>query len=78
MKWIITGGCGFIGSNIAKRLKQSGGEPIVIDNISRPRVIENRKWLKQKFSIDCIQMDILDKKDPIFPFLPRINILLSL
>jgi len=62
MKWIITGGCGFIGSNIAQRLKQSGGEPIVIDNISRPRVIENRKWLKQKFSIDCIQMDILDKK----------------
>lgn len=62
MKWIITGGCGFIGSNVAQRLVQSGGEAVVIDNLSRPRVTENMKWLKENFSIDCIQIDILDKE----------------
>lgn len=62
MKWIITGGCGFIGSNIAQRLVQSGGTAVVIDNLSRPRVTENERWLRENFSIDCIQIDILDKE----------------
>jgi len=34
MKYLITGGCGFIGSNIALRLTQEGHSVIVIDNLS--------------------------------------------
>jgi len=35
MKWIITGGCGFIGKNLVKRLLKDGFQDIrVIDNLS--------------------------------------------
>lgn len=34
MKYIVTGGCGFIGSNIVKRLSRDGNEVIVIDDLS--------------------------------------------
>ena len=50
MKWIITGGAGFIGSNFAKRLFESGGVPIVIDTLIRPRVEQNSIWLKEQLT----------------------------
>jgi len=35
MKWLITGGCGFIGTSLIKNLKEEGGHNIrVIDNLS--------------------------------------------
>ena len=34
MKYIVTGGCGFIGSNIVRRLIEDGNEVVVIDNLS--------------------------------------------
>ena len=34
MKVFVTGGAGFIGSNIVKRLLELGHEPVVFDNIS--------------------------------------------
>jgi UDP-glucose 4-epimerase len=33
-KYIVTGGCGFIGSNIVKRLIKDGNEVVVVDNLS--------------------------------------------
>ncbi len=60
MKWLITGGCGFIGSNLASYLQTKGGTPIVVDNLSRPRVEENRNWLLNEFGIKTHEMDILD------------------
>lgn len=61
MKWIITGGAGFIGSNFASRLHALGGEPIVIDTLIRPRVEQNATWLADTFGIETIQVDIRDK-----------------
>ncbi len=34
MKYIVTGGCGFIGSNLVKRLHRDGNEVIVVDDCS--------------------------------------------
>ena len=35
MKWLITGGCGFIGTNVVKRLIDEGGQQIrIVDNLS--------------------------------------------
>ena len=34
MKILVTGGAGFIGSNIVKRLLELGHEPVVLDNLS--------------------------------------------
>ena len=35
MNWLITGGCGFIGRNLVKKLVEEGGNHIiVVDNLS--------------------------------------------
>lgn len=34
MKYVVTGGCGFIGSNLVKRLHRDGNEVVVIDDCS--------------------------------------------
>ena len=35
MKILITGGAGFIGSNLALKLKDLGNEVVVMDNLSK-------------------------------------------
>ena len=44
---LITGGCGFIGTNLAHRLLSSGQRVCVFDNLSRPGVERNLEWLRQ-------------------------------
>jgi CDP-paratose 2-epimerase len=62
MKWIITGGAGFIGSNIAKQLLEKGGTPVIIDTLIRPRVALNADWLMSSYGIKVISIDIRDKQ----------------
>lgn len=62
MKWIITGGAGFIGSNIAKQLLEKGGTPVIIDTLIRPRVALNADWLMSSYGIKVIPIDIRDKQ----------------
>ena len=57
MKFIVTGGAGFIGSHIVMQLLDQGHDVVIIDNHSRGRV-ENLKNYDQRF--DFINMDIAD------------------
>lgn len=43
---LVTGGAGFIGSNIAARLADSGRDVIVYDSLARPGVERNLEWLQ--------------------------------
>lgn len=45
MKILITGGCGFIGSNAALSFAQQGYEVVLLDNMSRRGSEDNRNWL---------------------------------
>lgn len=45
MKYLITGGCGFLGSNIASEILKQGDELVVYDNLSRVGGGENLEWL---------------------------------
>lgn len=43
---LITGGCGFIGSNLANSLLQDGHQVTVFDNLSRRGTEKNLQWLE--------------------------------
>jgi CDP-paratose 2-epimerase len=46
---LITGGAGFVGSNLAERLLALGERVVLLDNLSRPNVQRNVAWLRQSF-----------------------------
>ena len=57
MKFVITGGAGFIGSHIAKHLVDKNHDVIIVDNLSRGR-LENLSKIKEQ--IEFKKIDILD------------------
>ena len=57
MKFVITGGAGFIGSHIAKHLVKKNHDVVIVDNLSRGK-LENLSKIKDQ--IEFKKMDILD------------------
>lgn len=60
---LVTGGCGFIGSNVAARLIQEGWQVSVFDNLSRRGSAENLAWLATRGQVDFIHGDIRNFSD---------------
>lgn len=58
MKYLITGGCGFLGSNLANAVKQQNEEVFVFDNLSRIGSSDNLKWLQSDTGVNFIHADI--------------------
>ena len=59
MKLLITGGCGFIGTNFAEYFSKQGWSVTVLDNLSRKGSTENRAWLNETYpNIRFVQADI--------------------
>ena len=61
---LITGGCGFIGCNLADALATRGEEVVVFDNVSRAGVRENAQWLKSRHG-DRVSVTTGDVRDSI-------------
>jgi CDP-paratose 2-epimerase len=59
---LITGGAGFIGTNLADRLLGEGQKVTVYDNLSRPGVEANAAWLKAKHG-ERVTFEIADVRD---------------
>ena len=59
---LITGGAGFIGTNVAHRLLLQGRPVIIYDNLSRPGVERNLRWLRETHGslVHAEVADILD------------------
>lgn len=56
---LITGGCGFIGTNLADHFAQRGYRVTVLDNLSRRGAIENLRYLREKHpAIAFVHADI--------------------
>lgn len=49
MKVMITGGAGFIGTNLAAALAKAGHKVTIFDNLNRQGTTENAKWLTQTY-----------------------------
>lgn len=61
---LITGGAGFIGTNVAHRLLENGEKVILFDNLSRRGVVKNLEWLRETHGdrVQFIRGDIRDAK----------------
>ena len=59
---LVTGGAGFIGSNLADRLATEGHDILIYDALSRPGVERNLEWLKRRHP-SRISVAIADVRD---------------
>jgi CDP-paratose 2-epimerase len=60
---VITGGAGFIGTNLAHRLASDGERVLLFDNLSRPGVEKNLRWLMDTHG-PRIQVEFADVRNP--------------
>jgi len=63
MKWLITGGCGFVGSNLANALMQDGEEVLILDSLYRKGSSNNLNWLRSHFGESSFRFFQADIKD---------------
>jgi CDP-paratose 2-epimerase len=63
MKYLVTGGCGFLGSNISRELLKRGHELIVFDSLYRFGSYQNNEWLKSQGDFEFIHGDIRNAND---------------
>lgn len=65
MKLLITGGCGFLGSNLASDALARGDDLIVFDNLRRDGSRENLDWLKAQGAFAFEHGDIRNQSDTL-------------
>ncbi|GHD53862.1 CDP-paratose 2-epimerase [Marinobacter persicus] len=63
MRFLVTGGCGFLGSNISSELLKQGHEVIIFDNLYRFGSYQNLEWLKKQGEFEFIHGDIRSTND---------------
>lgn len=86
---LITGGAGFIGTNLAHRLLSAGRPVMIYDNLSRPGVERNATWLREQHG-DLLQVEVADirhrqslrgpvqRADSVFHFAAQVAVTTSL
>lgn len=63
MRYLITGGCGFIGSNLAAEVLRRGEELFVMDNLFRHGSDENLRWLHNQGEFRFYPLDTRNAND---------------
>ena len=63
MKLLITGGCGFLGSNLAAHAIAHGHEVTIFDNLSREGSRTNLEWLRAQTAFTFMHGDIRNPND---------------
>jgi CDP-paratose 2-epimerase len=59
---LITGGAGFIGTNLASRLLDQGRQLVVLDTLGRAGVEQNARWLRETYG-DRVELLVGDVRD---------------
>lgn len=63
MKYLITGGCGFLGSNLANAVIKRNDKVFIFDNLSRLGSTDNLKWLQENGCANFIHADTRSYND---------------
>lgn len=59
---LITGGAGFVGTNLADKLLDAGESVMIFDNLGRAGVERNFEWLRSKHG-ERVQLEVADIRD---------------
>lgn len=59
---VVTGGSGFVGTNVAEHFLSQGRKVVLFDNLSRPGVEQNFRWLRERHG-DRVQLELGDVRD---------------
>ena len=60
MRWVVTGGCGFIGTNLVAHLIEQGDQVSIIDDLSRSGSELNAAFLNENFDVRPIRTDVAE------------------
>ena len=60
MRWLITGGSGFIGTNLAGHLVGRGDDVVVVDDLSRGGSELNAAFLRREHALEVNRIDVSD------------------
>jgi CDP-paratose 2-epimerase len=63
MKLLVTGGCGFLGSNLAAHAIEQKYDVTIFDNLCRTGSAKNLSWLKAQGNFEFMHGDIRNKND---------------
>ena len=63
MRWVVTGGCGFIGTNLVSHLMERGEDVTIIDDLSRGGSELNAEFLRKTFGLSPLTVDVADEQD---------------
>ena len=63
MKYLITGGLGFLGSNLSNEVIRRNEELFILDNFFRKGCNQNLKWLRKKGPFEFLYGDIRNNND---------------
>jgi CDP-paratose 2-epimerase len=63
MKYLVTGGCGFLGSNISCEILRLGHELVIFDSLYRFGSSQNLDWLKSQGEFEFVHGDIRNIND---------------
>ncbi len=61
MRWLITGGSGFIGTNLASHLMDRGDNVVILDDLSRNGAELNAVFLKEKYKLEPHRVDVSNR-----------------
>lgn len=63
MKYLITGACGLLGSNLASAVLKRGASLVAFDNLSRNGTEKNLEWLRSQGAFSWVPGDVRNQND---------------